>query len=112
MAIPTKLRFYIFQTHLAGDVRPVVLAAKVLQVLLEQGAHLNDTVSHALNLTQPLVVQCRVAHDGRGNTGTVDRRVRVEGTDEDLELRVHTLLLLGVIAHKGEGTDTLTVETL
>lgn len=102
----------IAETHLAGDVRPVVLAAKVLQVLLEQGAHLNDTVSHALNLTQPLVVQCRVAHDGRGHTGTVDRGVRVEGTDKDLELRVHTLLLLGGIAHKGEGTDTLTVETL
>ena len=57
--------------------RPVVLAAQVLQVLLEQGTHLDDAVSHALHLAQPLLVQFRVVQDGRRNTGTVHRGVGV-----------------------------------
>lgn len=88
-----------------------MLAAKILKVLLEKSTHLNDTVSHALNFTQPLLVQGGVIHDGRCNTGTVDRRVRVKGTNENLDLGVHTLLLLGRLADKGESTNTLTVET-
>jgi hypothetical protein len=41
----------------------------------------------------------------------VDGRVGVEGTDENLDLRLNALLLLGVLANKREGTDTLTVQT-
>ena len=37
--------------------------------------------------------------------------VGVQGTDEDLDLRVDTLLLLRRLAHDREGTNTLTVET-
>lgn len=91
---------------------PVVLAAQLLQVLAEQGAHLDDAVGHALDLTQPLLVELGVVHDGGGNAGTVDGRVGVEGADEDLDLRIHALLLLGGLADEGESTDTLTVETL
>ena len=88
-----------------------MLAAKILKVLLEKSTHLNDTVSHALDLTQPLLVQGGVVHDGRGNTGTVDRGVRVERTDEDLDLGVHALLLLSRLADKRKSTNTLAVET-
>lgn len=99
-------------SYLAGDVGPVVLAAQLLQVLLQQGTHLDDAVSHALDLTQPLLVQLRVVQDGGRDAGTVDGRVGVERTDEDLDLRVHALLLLCVLADKGESADTLTVQTL
>jgi hypothetical protein len=98
--------------NLAGDVGPVVLAAKLLEVLAEQGAHLNDAVSHALDLTEPLLVELGVVHDGGGNAGTVDGRVGVEGTDQDLDLRLDALLLLSVLADERESTNTLTVETL
>lgn len=54
-----------------------MLAAQVLQVLLEQSTHLDDAVSHVLDLTEPLLVQGRVVHDGRGDAGTVDGRVGV-----------------------------------
>lgn len=97
-------------TYLASDVRPVVLAAKVLQVLLEKSTHLNNTVSHALDFPQPLLIQGGVVHDGRGNASTVNRGVRVEGTDENLNLGVHALLLLGGLTDEGESTNTLTVE--
>ena len=91
---------------------PVVLAAELLQVLAEESAHLDDAVGHALDLTEPLLVQGGVVHDGGGDAGTVDGRVGVEGTDENLDLRLDALLLLGGLADEGEGTDTLTVETL
>jgi len=89
-----------------------VLAAELLQVLAEQRTHLNDTVSHALDLAEPLLVQFGVVHDGGGNAGTVDGRVRVEGADQDLDLGLDALLLLGVLADERESTNTLTVETL
>lgn len=97
---------------LAGDVAPVVLAAKLLEVVLEQGAHLDDAVGHALDLTQPLLVERRVVEDGAGDAGAVHRRVGVERTDEDLDLRVDALGLFGGFGDDGEGTDTLAVETL
>jgi hypothetical protein len=42
----------------------------------------------------------------------MDRRVRVEGSDEDLNLGVDTLLLLSVGANDGEGANTLAVKSL
>lgn len=101
----------MFRSHLAGDVGPVVLAAELLEVGAEERAHLDDAASHALDLTEPLLVKSRVVHDGGGDAGTVNGRVGVEGTNEDLDLRIDTLLLLGVLANEGESTDTLTVET-
>lgn len=100
-----------FEPYLAGDVGPVVLAAELLEVGAEGRAHLNDAVSHALDLTEPLLVQSGVVHDGGSDASTVDGRVGVEGTDEDLDLRLNALLLLGVLANEREGTDTLTVQT-
>jgi len=97
---------------LAGDVAPVVLAAELLEVLLEESTHGDDTVSHTLDLTQPLLVELGVVQDGGGDTGTVDGRVGVKRADQDLDLGVDTLLLVGIGADDGEGTNTLTVETL
>lgn len=99
-------------TNLASDVAPVVLAAELLEVLLQQGAHSDDAVRHALDLAEPLLVQCRVVQDGAGDTGTVDRWVGVERTDKNLDLRVDALLFLGIGADDRESTNTLAVETL
>lgn len=97
---------------LGGDVAPVVLGAKLLEVLLEEGAHGDDAVSHALDLAEPLLVEGRVAEDLGGDAGTVNRGVGDHGTDDDLELGVDALDLVGISADEGEGTDTLAVETL
>lgn len=97
---------------LVRDVVPAVLAAELLEVLLEQGAHGDDAVGHALDLAQPLLVEGRVVEDGRGDAGTVDGRVRVERAHEDLDLGVDTGLLLGGAGDDGEGANTLAVETL
>jgi hypothetical protein len=97
--------------NLAGDVAPVVLAAKLLKVLLEQSTHLDDAVSHLLDLQEPLLVQSGVVQDLGSNAGTVDGRVGVQRADQDLDLGVDSLLLVGILGDNGEGTDTLTVET-
>jgi len=96
---------------LVGDMVPVVLAAQLLEVLLEECAHGDDAVSHTLDLTQPLLVESWVVEDGAGDTSSVNRWVRVERSDEDLDLRVDSLLLICVCADDGECTDTFTVQT-
>ena len=97
---------------LAGDMAPVVLAAELLEVVLEQGAHLDDAVGHALDFAQPLLVERGVVEDGAGDAGAVDGRVGVERAHEDLDLRVDALGLFGGGGDDGEGADALTVETL
>lgn len=99
-------------TDLRCDVAPVVLAAELLQVLLQERTHGDNAVSHVLDLAQPLLVELGVVQDLRSNAGAVDGRVGVERADKDLDLRVNTLLLLGRFANDGESTDTLAVETL
>jgi hypothetical protein len=98
--------------NLGCDVAPVVLAAELLEVLLEESTHGDDAVSHALDLTEPLLVESRIVQDFRSDAGTVNGRVGVQWTDKDLDLGVDTLLLLGRLADDGESTDTLAVKTL
>ena len=64
-------------TYLRRDVVPVMLAAQLLQVVPEQGAHLDDALRHAFDLAQPLLVEVLVVKDLGGDAGTVDGRVRV-----------------------------------
>lgn len=97
---------------LAGDVAPVVLAAELLEVALEQRAHLDDAVRHALDLAQPLLVQRGVVEDRASDARAVHGRVGVEGAHEDLDLRVDAGLLFGGLGDDREGADTLAVETL
>jgi hypothetical protein len=42
----------------------------------------------------------------------MDRRIGVKRPDKNLDLRVDTLLLLGISANDGEGANTLAVESL
>ena len=50
--------------------------------------------------------------DLRRDTSTVDWRIRVKRSDEDLDLGIHALLLVCRFAADGEGTNAFTVETL
>jgi hypothetical protein len=93
-------------------VAPVVLAAELLEVVLEQSAHGDDALGHALDLAQPLLVERGVVKNLRRDAGAVDGRVGVQRADEDLDLGVDALLLVGRLADDGEGTDALAVETL
>jgi len=97
---------------LAGDVGPVARAAEGLEVLLEQGAHADDAVGHALDLGQPLLVEGRVVEDCGGDARAVDRRVAVQRPHQDLQLRVHPLLLLRRRRHDREGAHALAVQAL
>ncbi len=91
---------------------PVVLTAKILEVLLEQSPHLDDPVRHALDLTEPLFVETWVIEYLRSDPGTVNRRVRVQRPHQYLDLRVHPLLLFGRVAYNGERSDSFAVQAL
>lgn len=91
---------------------PVVLAAEVLQVLLQQSTHADDAVRHSFDFSEPLLVQVGVVQDLGRDPGAVNGRVRVERAHEDLDLRVHALLLLCRIADNRERSDTLPIEPL
>lgn len=73
-------------TDLVGDVIPVVFAAKILEVFLQQSSHLDDAVGHALDLAEPLLVQGRVVEDLRSNARPMNWRIRVEWSNQDLDL--------------------------
>ena len=91
---------------------PVTLAAELLQVLLEESTHGDDAISHTLNLTQPLLVQSRIVENLRSDAGTMNGRVGIKRSYENLDLRVDALLLLSRLTCKREGSDTLSIETL
>lgn len=59
----------------------------------------------------PLVIQSLVTEDGRNQPRTVHRRVRVQGPDDDLELRVDLGLFLGRGTDKRDGAGAFTVQT-
>ena len=71
-----------------------------------------DTDRFIADLTEPLLVEGRIVEDPRSDAGTVNGRVGVQWADQDLDLGVDALLLLGRLADNGEGTDTLAVKTL
>lgn len=115
------------------DVGPVAGGLTVDEALEERLAHVDDAVRHAcripsarapfnntsdaggssprtLDLAKPLPVEGLVPEDGADEARAVDGRVGVEGADDDLDLRVDALALVGVGAHDREGADALAVE--
>lgn len=98
--------------NLGSDVVPVVLAAKLLQIFLEESTHGDDTVSHTLDFAEPLLLQLGVVEDLRRDAGTVNRWVGVKRADKNLDLGVDTLLLFGRFTNNGECTNTLAIKPL
>lgn len=73
-------------------------------------AHADDPVSHGLHLTLPLLVQLLLSKDGARNSGSVERWVRVHGSNHDLQLAVHAGLLFWSRGDQGECTDTFAIQ--
>lgn len=97
--------------NLLLDVSPIARRLSLNKAVVKLVPHLNDTVRHALDLSQPLGVERLVAEDGAGDPGAVNRRVRVERSNNDLELRIDSGLLLNRLGNDRKGTDSLAVET-
>jgi len=81
------------------------------QKTVEPITHADDPVCHKLDLRLPLLVKVFVGEDGVGYAGTVERRVGVHRSDDDLQLALDTGLFLWIGCDEGEGTDTFSVET-
>lgn len=79
--------------------------------IIELLTHADDTGGHSLDLGLPFLVQTVVAQDSVGNSSTMERRVRVHGSNNDLQLTVNAGAFFGVSGDKGEGADTFSIET-
>lgn len=44
-------------TNLARDMTPIVLGAQLLEILFQQRTHFDNAVGHALDFTEPLLVE-------------------------------------------------------
>jgi len=73
--------------------------------------HFTEKRSDAETRDVPLSAQGSVTEDGSDNPSTVQRRVRVHGTDDNLHLGIDTLGFLRGGSSQGERADTLAVET-
>ena len=100
------------EEYLIGNMVPITLASQVLEILLQKRSHLDYTISHSLYLTKPLFVQGRVVQDLGGDSGTMDWRVGVERSYEDLDLRIDALLLLGRVTDDREGPNAFAIQSL
>ena len=99
-------------SDLALDVTP--LSRSVVsrgQEIVESIAHADNPVGHEFDLGLPLLVKVLVGEDSVGDAGTVDGRVGVHRSDDDLQLTLDTGLLLGIGRDEGESTDTFAIET-
>lgn len=71
-----------------------MLAAESLKVFLQERPHPNDAISHLLDFTEPLLIQCRIIEDLRGDSCAVYWWIRVEGADQNFDLGIDTLPFL------------------
>lgn len=53
---------------------PVLLGTQLFEILLQLSAHLDNTVSHALEFAEPLLVELLVVEDFGGDARAVDGR--------------------------------------
>ena len=72
-------------------------------------SHADDTVSHALDFGLPLSVKFLVTEYSVGDSRTVQRWIRVHGSDNNLQLTVNASLFLCICRGKGEGANALSV---
>ena len=81
----------------------------VLECEVKFLSHTNDAISHALDFGLPLSVKFLVAEYSVGDSGSVQRWIRVHGSDNNLQLTVNASLFLRICSSKGEGAYALSI---
>ena len=96
--------------NLTFDVFPFSGGIKlVLECEVKLLSHADDAVGHTLDFRLPLSVKVLVAEYSVGDSRTVQRWIRVHGSDDNLQLTVNTSLFLHICGGKGEGANALSV---
>ena len=98
--------------YLVGDVAPIMLAPKALQILFQKRSHGNDTVRHSFHFPKPLFVEGCIIQDFRCDSCPMNRRIRVQGPYKNFELRFNPRLLLCRCTHDRECAHALAIKTL
>mmetsp|Transcript_3330 Transcript_3330/g.4223 ORF Transcript_3330/g.4223 Transcript_3330/m.4223 type:complete len:226 (+) Transcript_3330:99-776(+) len=98
-------------TDLRGHMAPVVLITSISKSFSQGISHFSHAGRHDLKIVMPGSSQIFVTEDNVNDTGTVDRRVRVNRTSNLLDARHNLGLLIRVVGNHGEAASTLTIET-
>ena len=72
-------------------------------------SHADDAVSHPFDFGLPLSVKLLVAEYSVGDSRTVQRWIRVHGSDNNLQLTVNPSLFFRICGGKGEGAYALSI---
>lgn len=96
--------------NLIGDVLPRSATPLRLEHIAQLSSHGDDSLGHLAHVLQPLSSQSGIVQYFRGNASTVNGWVRVEGANDDLDLRHDLGRLVLISTGQGEGTHTLAVE--
>lgn len=99
---------------LFGDVLPVARRAQLFQIVLQFGAHRDDSIGHQFDIAEPFLFQVCITQDFRNQAGAMNRRVAVHRTNQDLDLRhgASGFLLVGADQRKGSGSFTVKTHVL
>lgn len=98
-------------SDLVGNVRPVSLGAQLLESRSKGSSHGEDSIANLDEFSLPLLSKLNVVKELSSNSGSVSRRGRVVGSDQNFNLRHNTASIFFVVADNVEGTGTLTVES-
>ena len=96
---------------LVRDVLPVLLRSILFQIVAQLLTHGDDTISHLFHFFQPQWTEILLIQDSCRNACTVYGRIRVHWTNDDLDLRHHSVHFVFVLTEGGECTDTFAIET-
>jgi hypothetical protein len=83
----------------------------IRQQLIQSLSHANNPLRHAFHLTFPLLVQFLTSKDGIRDPSSMQRRVRIHRPNHNLQLTIHSLLLLRILSRQRERTHTLSVQS-
>lgn len=95
-------------SNLVCNVGPVPAGTFLLKIVTELRADRDDTVSHSLQFTEPLLLQTGVAQNRGSDTSPMNWWVGVQWSDQNLYLGHGAGCLVFVCCYQSESTDTLT----
>lgn len=99
-------------SNLVGNVLPITSRSLLGEQILERSSHGDDTISHELDISEPLLVESWIREDAGSNASSMDWWVGVEWANKDLDLRSNTSSLISVRGNNGESTDSFTLNRI
>merc|ERR1719342_1799633 len=90
---------------------PVATRAICSKTISKLCSHRDNSISHELNIIQPLCSQFRVCHNLSCNSGSMSGRITVHRSDKNLNLRLNSGSFFSVSTNHSEGSHSLSIKS-